>query len=166
MNMTKYNIAATLQHQVCEYLNAAPMFVDLSITVIPENAKDIESQIRNNIARQGLACILMTPDLRYIGHNGTNIWWDCKDVILQIAEYVPMNRASNRTSCVTGLDIAEYATEWIAGPNADIGFGNFCPKQITQGEAEGVVVTKAMFDCNIACNSEGILSPYVKWEDL
>lgn len=112
-------------------MSASEWLQQLSVNFFPENAKDIDYQIKNALAKQGLACVVMTPNLEYQGHDGTDIAWDAKDLTLQIAEYTPINRASNKLSVVTGLDLAVFAQNYLGGPQCAEEFGRFCPKAVT-----------------------------------
>lgn len=102
----------------------------------------------------------MTPNLEYQGHDGTDIAWDAKDLTLQIAEYTPINRASNKLSVVTGLDLAVFAQNYLGGPQCAEEFGRFCPKAVTQSEEGGLLITKATFDTTVLGQIDG---PYA-WD--
>lgn len=149
MSISDHNTAYELQKFICDALKQSKELNDLSITFIPENSKDIEFEIKKNLQQQGLVGIVMTPNCSYIGHDGAGVSFDVEDLTLQIVEYVPINRASNRISCATGLDVANYCVSYLGGPQAAIGFGKLCPKGIEQGEDNGLLVTKATFDCAI-----------------
>lgn len=158
--ISSYNVAHQLQNYVCEALSASEWLQRLSVQFFPENAKDIDFQIKNALARQGLACIVMTPNLQYQGHNGTDIAWDARDLTLQIAEFTPVNRASNKLSVVTGLDLAVFAQNYLGGPQCAEEFGKFCPKAIQQSEEGGLLITKATFDTTVLGSIPG---PY-EWD--
>lgn len=158
--ISSYNVAHQLQNYVCEALSASEWLQRLSVEFFPENAKDIDFQIKNALRRQGLACIVMTPNLQYQGHNGTDIAWDAKDLTLQIAEFTPVNRASNKLSVVTGLDLAVFAQNYLGGPQCAEQFGKFCPKAIQQSEEGGLLITKATFDTTVLGSIPG---PY-EWD--
>lgn len=158
--ISSYNVAHQLQNYVCEALSASEWLQQLSVEFFPENAKDIDFQIKNALRRQGLACIVMTPNLQYQGHNGTDIAWDARDLTLQIAEFTPVNRASNKLSVVTGLDLAVFAQNYLGGPQCAEQFGKFCPKAIQQSEEGGLLITKATFDTTVLGSIPG---PY-EWD--
>lgn len=175
--ITDYNCATELQNYICSALSASEWLQSLSVSFYPENSKDIEYEIKNSLQRQGLACVVMTPKFSYIGHDGSNCAWDAKDITLNIAEYVPVNRASNKLSCVTGLDIANYVAEYIGGPQGAISFGKFCPKAIEQREDGPLLVTNITFDCSTIGDLSGVfdwdeeqhgvvISPYALESDL
>lgn len=58
----------------------------------------------------------MTPQMSYIGHDGADVNYDVRGLTIQVVENVALNRASNRVSCVTGLDIAHYCEAYLGGP--------------------------------------------------
>lgn len=174
-SLSALNNAAQLQHLIVEALKQSKELNDLSVTFLAENSKDIEFEIKKNLQSQGLVGVVMTPSMEYIGHDGADASFDVKDLTLQIVEYVPINRASNKLSCATGLDIANYVISYLGGPQAAIGFGKLCPKGIEQGEEGGLLVTKATFDCAIDCGYGGefpeisgfhVFNPYVTEDDI
>lgn len=91
----------------------------------------------------------MTPSFEYIGRTKEGQAWDIKGLTIMMTEYVPMNRAKNKTTWCSGFDVAFEVTDVLAGPNANCGFGKFCPVNIEQGEDDGLLVVKATFDCSV-----------------
>ena len=173
--LSSYNAAAQLQEYVCDALSKSDWLSSLGINFYPENSKDIEYQIKNALTKQGLACIVMTPELVYQGHDGADICWDAKNLTLQIVEFPPVNRASNKLSVVTALDVANFCENYLGGPQCGDNFGKFCPVKIEQGEDEGLLVVKAVFDTTIMGQIGGkfdwdgthvILNPYLDREEL
>ena len=109
----------------------------------------------------------MTPNARYLGHTGTNSAYQLDDLTLQIVEYTPINRANNQPSVITGLDLANYCAEILAGPNSVIGFGNINTKSIEQGEDNGLLVTKAIFQTALTNGQQPIIYvPFATKEEL
>ena len=109
----------------------------------------------------------MTPNARYLGHTGTNSAYQLDDLTLQIVEYTPINRAKNQPSVITGLDLANYCAEILAGPNSVIGFGNINTKSIEQGEDNGLLVTKAIFQTALTNGQQPIIYvPFATKEEL
>jgi hypothetical protein len=169
--LSSFNTAAQLQEYVCELLSKSEHLKNLGVSFFAENRLDIEFQIKNALQKQGLACVVMTPNLEYQGHNGADVAWTAKGLTLQIVEYVPVNRASNKKDVATGMDIANYCTNYLGGPQCAGDFGTFCPVSIEQGEEENLLVSKATFDCTILGDIGGgfdwdgehvIFSPYTK----
>ena len=109
----------------------------------------------------------MTPNARYLGHTGTNSAYQLDDLTLQIVEYTPINRAKNQQSVITGLDLANYCAEILAGPNSVIGFGNINTKSIEQGEDNGLLVTKAIFQTALTNGQQPIIYvPFVTKDEM
>lgn len=69
----------------------------------------------------------MTPTMTYLGKTGNGQAWQCNDLTLQFVEYVPVNRAKNKANFTSGFDAAFKAQRMLAGPDANCGFGKFCP---------------------------------------
>ena len=110
----------------------------------------------------------MTPDAEYLGHNGTSEAYQLNNLTIQFVEYTPINRAKNKENIITGLDLANYTSELLGGPNAVIGFGKLCPNGIEQGEEAGLLVTKLTFNTYIENGDTGpiIYVPFVTHEDM
>ena len=139
------NLARNLQNIVRDYISEKMP----DIKVLSEDSKDIEFEIKNALGKQGLVTVVMTPKMTYIGHDGTNQAWQVDELTILTTEFVATNRASNKQSFVTGFDVAFKVNDILAGPNAEIGFGRFCPVSIEQGEDNGLLVTKSTFSCTI-----------------
>ena len=109
----------------------------------------------------------MTPNATYLGHNGTSEAYQLDDLTIQFVEYTPINRATNKASVVTGLDLANYTSELLGGPNAVIGFGKLCPNGIEQGEDGGLLVTKLTFSTYVENGQQPIIYvPFVTKEEM
>ena len=65
------NLARNLQNIVRDYISEKMP----DIKVLAEDSKDIEFEIKNALAKQGLVTVVMTPKMTYIGHDGTNQAW-------------------------------------------------------------------------------------------
>ena len=165
--LSAYNVFHELQQEICDVLNKSQILTANNVQFFPENRCDIDYQIKNSLKKQGLACICLTPNARYLGHTGTNSAYQLDDLTLQIVEYTPINRAKNQPSVITGLDLANYCAEILAGPNAVIGFGNINTKSIEQGEDNGLLVTKAIFQTALTNGQQPIIYvPFVTRDEL
>lgn len=114
----------------------------------PENAKDIEFQIRDALMKQGIAGVVMTPNLSYRGRDASSMVFDVTDAEIDITENPAVNRAGNKplSSYASAQDAACRAIQVLAGPNFS-DTGNFNPKKVTTGEYNGLLVSKVTFDC-------------------
>ena len=65
------NLARNLQNIVRDYISEKMP----DIKVLAEDSKDIEFEIKNALAKQGLVTVVMTPKMTYIGHDGKYIVW-------------------------------------------------------------------------------------------
>ena len=165
--LSAYNVFHELQQEICDVLNKSQILTANNVQFFPENRCDIDYQIKNSLKKQGLACVCLTPNARYLGHTGTNSAYQLDDLTLQIVEYTPINRANNQPSVITGLDLANYCAEILAGPNSVIGFGNINTKSIEQGEDNGLLVTKAIFQPALTnCQQPIIYVPFVTKDEL
>ena len=165
--LSAYNVFHELQQEICDVLNKSQILTANNVQFFPENRCDIDYQIKNSLKKQGLACVCLTPNARYLGHTGTNSAYQLDDLTLQIVEYTPINRANNQQSVITGLDLANYCAEILAGPNSVIGFGNINTKSIEQGEDNGLLVTKAIFQTALTNGQQPIIYvPFVTKEEL
>jgi len=90
-------IAATLTNDT--YL------AERGVVFVSENKMDVASMIQQNLAQIGISGLIMTPDLQYQGQNADGYsLWSLSQLVIQISEYVDMNRA--RTNAVTAQDAA------------------------------------------------------------
>lgn len=166
--LSSFNVFHEIQQNICDILNRSPVLLSANIEAIAENRLDIDYQIKESLKKQGMAAIVMTPNAEYLGHNGTSEAYQLDDLTIQFVEYTPISRASNKETVVTGLDLANYASELLGGPNAVIGFGKLCPKGIEQGEEAGLLVTKLTFKTYIENGGTGpiIYVPFVSREEM
>lgn len=166
--LSAYNVFHEIQQNICDVMNASPVLSSSGIEFIAENRLDIDYQIKESLKKQGMAAVVMTPNATYLGHNGTSEAYQLDDLTIQFVEYTPINRAKNKANVITGLDLANYTSELLGGPNAVIGFGKLCPKGIEQGEDSGLLVTKLTFSTYIENGGTGpiIYVPFVTQEEL
>lgn len=107
------NIVDYIQDQIKNLLDAG------GIPSIKENSLDVAYEIKNALAKQGLACIIAVPTITCQGNNGKNrLAWQA-DVEIQIFENPIINRAAlkkaGKTSG-TALDLAITAADLLAAP--------------------------------------------------
>ena len=166
--LSAYNVFHELQQNICDIMNKSQVLKDSNIEFIAENRLDIDYQIKESLKKQGMAAVVMTPNATYLGHNGTSEAYQLDDLTIQFVEYTPINRAKNKASVVTGLDLANYTSEILGGPNSVIGFGKLCPKGIEQGEDGGLLVTKLTFNTYIENGDTGpiIYVPFVTRDEM
>ena len=149
-------------------MNQSPVILSAGIEFIAEDSQSIDYQIKESLKKQGMAAVVMTPSLDYLGHNGTSEAYQMNDLTIEFVEYTPINRASNRAVVCTGNDLANYTSELLGGPKAVIGFGKLCPNGIEQGEDGGLLVTKLTFRTYIENGDTGpiIYVPFVTKDEL
>ena len=149
-------------------MNKSPVLLSAGIEFIAEDRLDIDYQIKESLKKQGMAAVVMSPSLNYIGHNGNAEAYQLDDLTIQFVEYTPINRAKNRAVFCSGLDLANYTSELLGGPNAIIGFGKLCPNGIEQGEDGGLLVTKLTFRTYIENGDTGpiIYVPFVTKDEM
>ena len=149
-------------------MNKSPVILSAGIEFIAEDSQSIDYQIKESLKKQGLAAVVMTPSLDYLGHNGTSEAYQLNDLTIEFVEYTPINRASNRAVVCTGNDLANYTSELLGGPNAVIGFGKLCPNGIEQGEDGGLLVTKLTFRTYVENGDTGpiIYVPFVTKDEM
>ena len=51
-------------------MNKSPVILSAGIEFIAEDRLDIDYQIKESLKKQGMAAVVMTPSLNYLGHNG------------------------------------------------------------------------------------------------
>ena len=166
--LSSYNVCYQIQQDICDVMNQSPVLLSAGIEFIAEDRLDIDYQIKESLKKQGMAAVVIVPELKYLGHNGTSEAYQLDDLTIQFVEYTPINRAKNKASVVTGLDLANYTSELLGGPNAVIGFGKLCPNGIEQGEDGGLLVTKLTFRTYIENGDTGpiIYVPFVTKDEM
>lgn len=155
--LSSYNPFHQLQQDICDVVNAADMLREAGVKLIAENRLDIDFQIQESLQKQGIAAIVMTPDATYLGHQGTSQAWQLDDITVQVVEYLPISRAGNRQSVVTGLDLCNFISEMLCGPSSVIGFGKLCSDGIEQGEDDGLLVTKLHMKAYLENGTGGVI---------
>ena len=166
--LSSYNVCYQIQQDICDVMNQSPVLLSAGIEFIAEDRLDIDYQIKESLKKQGMAAVVIVPEMKYLGHNGTSEAYQLDDLTIQFVEYTPINRAKNKASVVTGLDLANYTSELLGGPNAVIGFGKLCPNGIEQGEDGGLLVTKLTFRTYIENGNTGpiIYVPFVTKDEM
>lgn len=153
------NVITQTQTQIANILNADS---DLSaVGFIIENSKDIEFQIESRLKKQGICGIIMTPTLTFqgISDNHKDIVYQCDNLTIQITEYVPINRAKNKTSCQTSQDIAIKVADVLGSPSYK-NWQNFQILDIQTGEDNGLLVSKVTVQCLVRGDLSALPSPY------
>lgn len=110
-----------MQQEVCNILNADTWMQDHYAHFYPENALDIDFQIRNALDKQGLSCVVMTPKMTFQGHAKNYQGIDkhalavtIDELLVEIVEQPTINRARHEEHTVVVKD------EWeIAGGSGD-----------------------------------------------
>ena len=166
--LSSYNVCYQIQQDICDIMNKSPVILSAGIEFIAEDSQSIDYQIKESLKKQGIAAVVMTPSLDYLGHNGTSEAYQMNDLTIEFVEYTPINRASNRAVVCTGNDLANYTSELLGGPKAVIGFGKLCPNGIEQGEDGGLLVTKLTFRTYIENGDTGpiIYVPFVTKDEM
>lgn len=142
------SILAQVQEATAEALNEDAVLSG-RVNFIPENAKDIEYQIKEAMGKQGIVGIIMTPECQYQGTNGKELVWDLRDFTVQIVENPIVNRSNpNPDLTITALDSAIRAADVLGSPSFDL-FGIYNPASIEQGEDSGLLVAQARFNCQV-----------------
>lgn len=120
-----------------------------SIPVLAENILDIDFQIKNALAKQGLVAVVMTPTATYIGDlasDGRQLAYELDDFTVLVSEYLPINRAANKLSGITALDAAVKIANILGKDN----HGAFVAKKIEMSESDNILAAKATFKCQIS----------------
>ena len=159
MQQANDNLITQTQTEIANILNADS---DLSaVGFIIENSKDIEYEIESRLKKQGICGIVMTPTLTFqgISDDHKDIVYQCDNLTIQITEYVPINRAKNKTSCQTSQDIAIKVADVLGSPSYT-NWQNFQVVDIQTGEDNGLLVSKVTVKCLVRGDLSSLPSPY------
>lgn len=159
MQKSNDNLISQIQNAVCDILNKDYELQGLDF--IAENRFDIETEISTRLKKQGVCCLVMTPTLTFqgISDTHTDIIYQIDNLTVQITEYVPINRAKNRTNVKTCQDIAIRVADVLGGPTTN-NWQNFQLVDIQTGEDNGLLVSKVTFSCLAKGNLSAIPAPY------
>lgn len=152
------NLITQTQTEIANILNADS---DLSaVGFIIENRKDIEFEIESRLKKQGICGIVMTPTLTFQGITGDHkdIVYQCDNLTIQITEYVPTNRAKNKTNCQTSQDVAIKVADILGSPSYP-NWQNFQVVDIQTGEDNGLLVSKVTIKCLVKGDLSALPSP-------
>ena len=136
------NIISQIQQEIADILNADATLSSVGFLI--ENRWDIETEIQKTLKKIGVCGIVMTPTLEFAGvDDNHDIVYELPDLIVQITEYVPINRASNKQNCMTCQDIAVQVAK-VLGPHS-ANWQNIQLVKIETGEDTGLLVSKVTF---------------------
>lgn len=136
------NFLYNLQKSVAEILQADQQLS--STKFLCENAKDIDYEIKQNLSKQGVVSIVMTPIATYIGRKDDGkLVYDINDLTIMTTENAAVNRTNDKS--LTGQDISMRILKILGEDN----YGKFCPIGYEQGEDSGLLVNKVTFSCTV-----------------
>ena len=159
MQKSNNNLISQIQNEVCDILNKDYELQGLDF--IAENRFDIETEISARLKKLGVCCLVMTPTLTFqgIADTHTDIIYQIDNLTVQITEYVPINRAKNRTNIKTCQDIAIRVADVLGGPTTN-NWQNFQLVDIQTGEDNGLLISKVTFSCLAQGHLSAIPAPY------
>ena len=136
------NFLYELQQSVAEILQADQQLS--SIQFLCENSKQIDYEIKQNLAKQGVVSIVMTPKASFIGRKDDGkLVFDINELTIMTTENTSVNRTNDKS--LTGQDISMRVLKVLGEDN----YGTFCPIGYEQGEDSGLLVNKVTFSCTV-----------------
>ena len=115
-----------------------------SIQFLCENSKEIDYEIKQNLAKQGVVSIVMTPKATFIGRKDDGkLVFDINELTIMTTENTSVNRTNDKS--LTGQDISMRILKILGEDN----YGTFCPIAYEQGEDSGLLVNKVTFSCTV-----------------
>ena len=135
------NILEDVQCQVAARLSAWPGLSACPFLV--ENRKDIDFELKNKLARQGLVGVVMTPKATYAGkYEDLFLAWTLEELEIDVVENVTVNRG-NKDGYISGQDAAMMVFDALC-PLYGEGEGQFNPVSYEEGEDSGLLVNKCV----------------------
>lgn len=117
------------------------------VSILCENTKDIEYQIKSAISKIGCVATINTPSLTYIGkYENHEPAWKLNGITISVAEIPVTNRG--RANYSTALDTALQIAETLAEKT------NLNLVDIQQSEMGGYIMATVSFDSNITFRYE------------
>lgn len=136
------NFLFQLQKTVAEILQADQQLSSMSF--LCENSKQIDYEIKQNLAKQGVVSIVMTPKATFIGRKDDGkLVFDINELTIMTTENTSVNRTNDKS--LTGQDISMRILKILGEDN----YGKFCPIAYEQGEDSGLLVNKVTFSCTV-----------------
>ena len=136
------NFLFELQQSVAEILQADQQLS--SMEFLCENSKQIDYDIKQNLAKQGVVSIVMTPKATFIGRKDDGkLVFDINELTIMTTENTSVNRTNDKS--LTGQDISMRVLKVLGEDN----YGTFCPIGYEQGEDSGLLVNKVTFSCTV-----------------
>lgn len=144
-----------MQNYVCGKLSA-----DTDLSVIPwlaENRRDLESEIKTALGKQGIVGLVLTPKVQFQGKKDDSaLAWQVDELEVDVIENPVVNRGRlSADDFPTGQDAATRVFEVLSPAGQD--FGEFNPVSYEQGTDGSLLVNKDLFKClvlqNLSTNS-------------
>ena len=136
------NFLFELQQSVAEILEADQQLS--SIQFLCENSKEIDFEIKQNLSKQGVVSIVMTPKATFIGRKDDGkLVFDINELTIMTTENTSVNRTNDKS--LTGQDISMRILKVLGEDN----YATFCPIGYEQGEDSGLLVNKVTFSCTV-----------------
>lgn len=136
------NFLYEVQKSVAEILQADQQLS--SMPFLCENSKEIDFEIKQNLAKQGVVSIVMTPKATFIGRKDDGkLVFDINELTIMTTESTQVNRANEKS--LTGQDISMRVLKVLGEDN----YGTFCPIAYEQGEDNGLLVNKVTFSLTV-----------------
>lgn len=136
------NFLYEVQKSVAEILQADQQLS--SMPFLCENSKEIDFEIKQNLAKQGVVSIVMTPKATFIGRKDDGkLVFDINELTIMTTESTQVNRANEES--LTGQDISMRVLKVLGEDN----YGAFCPIAYEQGEDSGLLVNKVTFSLTV-----------------
>ena len=136
------NFLYELQQSVAEILQTDQQLS--SMQFLCENSKEIDYEIKQNLSKQGVVSIVMTPKATFIGRKDDGkLVFDINELTIMTTENTSVNRTNDKS--LTGQDISMRVVKVLGEDN----YGTFCPIGYEQGEDSGLLVNKVTFSCTV-----------------
>ena len=157
--LSSYSTPTQVQKLIADTINISQELSGSGYQAVEENSQQIEFQIKNSLQKQGMSIVVMTPKMSLQGTDISSNVYAIDELQIMICEYVPVNRASTKTTYTTALDMGSYLAEYLAGRNSPLGYGALSFRDVEQGEDNGILVVKVNFATYVHGSYNEIVSP-------
>lgn len=157
--LSSYSTPTQVQKLIADTINISQELSCSGYQAVEENSQQIEYQIKNALQKQGMSIVVMTPKMSLQGNDKSSNVYAIDELQIMICEYVPVNRASTKTTYTTALDMGSYLAEYLAGRNSPLGYGALSFRDVEQGEDNGILVVKVNFATYVHGSYSDIVSP-------
>ena len=144
MAIQNNNFLFGVQNYICGRLSTDAQLS--SVDWLSENRRDIETEIKTALGKQGIVGLVLTPKATFRGkYEDKSLAWEIEELEIDVVENPVVNRGRLSVDFPTGQDAATRVFD-VLSPTVE-GYGEFSPVSYEQGTDGSLLVNKCVFKC-------------------